>query len=231
MTTPAGWYPDNNAPGSERYWDGSQWTEQTRAGGAAPTPPPTAQQAWGAPMGNVTPAAPAAKKNWFLRHKVLSAIGAFILIGIIASAAGGGSTDSNNASDDSAVTTPSETQSPAANKPKPKPKPAAPKPAIVTTSKSMIALLESNALKAKNTYEDKRVSVTGYVGNIDASGDYFSLDPEPDAFILTGVQVQTDEKFKNQIAGFTKNQKVTVTGKITNVGEIMGYSLEAEVIK
>lgn len=28
---PAGWYPDVNSPGSERYWDGSGWTAQTRA--------------------------------------------------------------------------------------------------------------------------------------------------------------------------------------------------------
>ncbi|MET9897372.1 phospholipid scramblase-related protein [Streptomyces sp. NPDC006446] len=26
--TPAGWYPDPNAPQTQRYWDGSQWTDQ-----------------------------------------------------------------------------------------------------------------------------------------------------------------------------------------------------------
>ena len=29
--TPAGWYPDPNAPGTERFWDGNNWTQQTRA--------------------------------------------------------------------------------------------------------------------------------------------------------------------------------------------------------
>jgi Protein of unknown function (DUF2510) len=33
MTTPAGWYPDPENAGQQRYWDGTQWTEHR-------TPPP-----------------------------------------------------------------------------------------------------------------------------------------------------------------------------------------------
>lgn len=29
-TAPAGWHPDANAPGTERWWDGQAWTQQTR---------------------------------------------------------------------------------------------------------------------------------------------------------------------------------------------------------
>lgn len=28
-TTPAGWYPDTNQPGTSRFWDGTAWTGQT----------------------------------------------------------------------------------------------------------------------------------------------------------------------------------------------------------
>lgn len=37
---PPGWHPDPADPGaSQRWWDGTQWTEHTRAGQAAPAAP------------------------------------------------------------------------------------------------------------------------------------------------------------------------------------------------
>lgn len=34
--TPAGWYPDPERPGAQRYWDGTQWG-QRKQGGGVPT--------------------------------------------------------------------------------------------------------------------------------------------------------------------------------------------------
>jgi hypothetical protein len=39
----AGWYPDVEVPGGERYWDGAAWTDHRRPGPAGPS--------WGAPQG------------------------------------------------------------------------------------------------------------------------------------------------------------------------------------
>ena len=36
--TPAGWYPDPEVPGGQRYWDGTQWTEDRQALAPAPAP-------------------------------------------------------------------------------------------------------------------------------------------------------------------------------------------------
>lgn len=38
--TPAGWYPDPDGSGGQRYWDGATWTEH-RSPGAQPTPEPS----------------------------------------------------------------------------------------------------------------------------------------------------------------------------------------------
>ena len=70
MNNPAGWYPQPD--GQQRYWDGEQWTEHFAPGVPAGTPPAVA------------------RKNWFLRHKILTAIGAVLLLSMFSNLAGGG---------------------------------------------------------------------------------------------------------------------------------------------
>ena len=40
MTTPAGWYPDPERPGQQRYWDGKVWTTNKPATSMDHKPPP-----------------------------------------------------------------------------------------------------------------------------------------------------------------------------------------------
>lgn len=197
-------------------------------------PPPNG---WGQP-GYQAPQAPK-KPLWKKKRVIIPVVGLVAIVAI-----------SNNSkkSTETTTATAAAAAAPAAAAPAPAAKAAAPAPAaaapaaaapaapakpapIAVSSKQLIDTLTANALKAKNTYEGKEVTVSGFVGNIDASGKYFSVDPEPDAFVLTGVQAETGKQFAGQIANFTKNQPVTVTGKISHVGEIMGYSVEVESIK
>jgi hypothetical protein len=57
----AGWYPDSEVPGGERYWDGVAWTEHRRPAPSADTPwgtAPIAAPSWetaGAGAGGTAP--------------------------------------------------------------------------------------------------------------------------------------------------------------------------------
>lgn len=82
---PAGWYADTNEPGTERYFDGTAWTAQTRPQVAAVTP--VSAEATGQP---------ATKEPWFKRKGIVIPVGVvagLIVIGGIGSALGGGSDD------------------------------------------------------------------------------------------------------------------------------------------
>ena len=51
MTTPvAGWYQDPQNASMKRYWDGTQWTEQTQLVSSVPPPPPPSAMAAGQAM-------------------------------------------------------------------------------------------------------------------------------------------------------------------------------------
>ncbi len=64
------------------------------------------------------------------------------------------------------------------------------------------------------------MELTGELSVIDASGDYFSLAPMHDDFSFTNVLCYIDDEHLDKVMEFTDGQEVTVTGTITDVGEI-----------
>ena len=92
--------------------------------------------------------------------------------------------------------------------------------------------LEKNAAAAKDKYDGQYVKLTGRLGNIDASGDYIDIYDADDEFAFTGVQCYTqNDKQKDKIKELSTDDIVVVKGKITDVGEILGYSLDIDKIK
>lgn len=100
---------------------------------------------------------------------------------------------------------------------------------LVVSAQELIDALDNNALAAATEYEGKLVTVTGILSNIDSSGDYFSLKGTED-FALTTILVKIDEEHLSTVSSFTPEQEITVTGRITSVGEVLGYSMDAETI-
>ena len=99
------------------------------------------------------------------------------------------------------------------------------------TAKELIDALQDNALNAKEKYKDKYVEITGKLNVIDASGKYITVNHIGDDFVLTGVQayIKTDEQ-KQVVSGLSKGDKITVKGKIKDVGEVLGYSVDIDEI-
>ena len=93
----------------------------------------------------------------------------------------------------------------------------------------LLDALDANALAASSMYKGKRVTVTGVLSNIDSSGKYFSLKGD-NGFSLQSVRADIDQSHLAAVQAFTKEQQVTFTGEVTDVGEIIGYAIDVETI-
>lgn len=111
--------------------------------------------------------------------------------------------------------------------------PAAPQkpaePPIEVTAAKLLADLDANSLAAAETYNGKMVKVTGTLSVIDSSGKYFSLKGDKE-FSLQSIRVDIKPEHQAAVKAFKKEQKVTVTGKVKDVGEIIGYAIQADTI-
>ena len=87
--------------------------------------------------------------------------------------------------------------------------------------------LDNNAAAAKDTYNKKYVEVTGRLGTIDSDLKYISLMSSTDEWDIIGIHctIKNNEQ-KEIVKTLTKNQNLTIKGKITDVGEVLGYYLD-----
>lgn len=145
---------------------------------------------------------------------------AIVVIGIIGAAMGGGGSDDSTAKSDSNSKADTDAKQ---------------EETIEYTQVSisdMVDALDKNAAAASDEYKDKYLEITGKLSNIDSDSSYISILPEDDDFALTGVQCYTngDEDIINAVKTLSTGDTITVRGKCTDVGEVMGYSLDLEEI-
>lgn len=87
--------------------------------------------------------------------------------------------------------------------------------------------LKNNAAAAKDTYDGKYLAITGKLGTIDSDLKYIALLSTTNNFDLTGVHCTIkNEEQKNIVKSLKKDDTIIVKGKITNVGEVLGYYLD-----
>lgn len=95
----------------------------------------------------------------------------------------------------------------------------------------MVSLLDENALKAEKTYQEQYLEITGCISVIDSDGNYISLRSIKDEWAIIGVQcyIKNDEQLE-KVLEMKIGDTVTLKGKVTEVGEIFGYSLDIDSI-
>jgi hypothetical protein len=108
-TTPAGWYPDSQNTGQQRYWDGTRWTEHTAplVGSEPPRTTPETHQGTQPFATPLTPSPKPPRSKEATRNTWLAVGGVALLVGgctIGVAAAGAGDDPTEAASVSSTVT-------------------------------------------------------------------------------------------------------------------------------
>ena len=90
--------------------------------------------------------------------------------------------------------------------------------------------LETNAMKASDKYKGQYVEITGRLDAIDSDGAYITLDAA-DNYTLANITcyIRATEQ-KDVIMDATIGDTLIVKGKITDVGDVMGYFLNIDEI-
>ncbi len=117
-TPPPGWYRDNVGSG-QRYWDGEKWTALTAPWSIEPSPGHPPHLGATAHVG----ATGSSQGNWFLRHKVLSGVSAFVLLMIIVGALVGEGEDPTPVAADPSVETVGDSEESSVAEPETEPEP------------------------------------------------------------------------------------------------------------
>ena len=159
---------------------------------------------------------PLYKRPWFI------AVIAIIIIGAIGST-GEDKTSNEAGKNDTQVTTSENTNNT---------QPESETPEIAYTAYAVSELMDDlngNALKAADKYKDQYVELTGRLDVIDSNGVYISIVPIEDEFAILGVQCYIkSEDQKSAVMDMSIGDTLVVKGKIKDVGEVMGYSLDID---
>ena len=91
--------------------------------------------------------------------------------------------------------------------------------------------LDDNAAAAKDTYNGKYLEISGRLGAIDSDMKYISLISTTDKWDIVGVHCTIrNSSTKDVVKTLKKDQTIVVKGKITDVGEVLGYYLDIDEI-
>lgn len=99
----------------------------------------------------------------------------------------------------------------------------------------LIREAKTNAAAANKNYKGKDVKIVGGIlGNIDSDLSYISIDGTNRDFSFLHVRCSIKSKNKelqDAVLKLKKGQAVTVYGRVTDVGDMMGYYLDLDKVE
>lgn len=101
----------------------------------------------------------------------------------------------------------------------------------IVSVRDMMKALEENPMSASDSYKNKNLEITGRLDVIDSDGAYISLYDSSNEWAFIGVTcyIQNSEQ-KELVKSMKIGDEVTLRGKCTDVGEVLGYQLDIDEI-
>ncbi len=95
---------------------------------------------------------------------------------------------------------------------------------------TMCTDLDKNALKAESTYNGKMIEIEAKIVGFDSSGDYISISPTKNMSIYTSITCRVKKQHLDFLLEKETGDIITIKGKVTSVGEFLGYTIEADYV-
>lgn len=146
------------------------------------------------------------QRNFFMKHKILTAILAIVVLGVIGSAGGKKDSTTTTATNDTKTEVKEEV----------KPKEEVKQEVLKVTAVDLAKAYEENEVKADKDYKDKNVEVVGKIQDIGviAGQTYVVLSAEKD-FAITNVQCFFKEQAEiDKVSTLKKGDTTTIQGKV-----------------
>ena len=102
----------------------------------------------------------------------------------------------------------------------------------VVDLRTMFDDLKNNAMKAEANYQKKHIEVTGEISSFDSDGKYISIrvvGGDAWDFDTMLCKIKNDEQ-RALLIERSVGDEVTLKGKVTSIGEVLGYSMDIEAI-
>lgn len=103
---------------------------------------------------------------------------------------------------------------------------------IIVNIDEMNGFLKSNAARASKNYKGTYVKFTGRLRTIDSDGTYFTVEGNNRYAFMNSFRCKIrNKKLQEILINKNSGNTITVKGKITDVGEVLGYTIDTEELQ